>query len=154
MSKIIVDENQKLKTYIHIILDQSGSMQTIKKETISHFNEQIQEIKLKNKKNMDTLVSLTVFNENVTDKFLNKPIKKLAEINDKTYNPNGMTALFDAIGFSIQKLNSLPDIKDENTAVLVVILTDGWENASTTHSQKEIAAQIRELEATKQWTFN
>ena len=66
----------------------------------------------------------------------------------------GMTALRDAIGESIkigEELIRANDVKDQS--VLVVILTDGQENASKEWSDKEIKFAIKQKEESDKWTF-
>ena len=149
----INDKDEPQKTYVHIILDKSGSMSIIRSETVTHFNEQVQELQKKTTEGMDTLVSLTVFDSSVDHKFLRKPVKNLKELALDEYQPCGTTALYDAIGFSLDDLSLAKDIKDENVAVLVVVLSDGAENSSTTYRQAAIAGRIKELRATGRYTF-
>ena len=79
------------------------------------------------------------------------PASKLKQIDDKTYKPNASTPLFDAMGFSINKLKqSLQGQTDFN--VLVTILTDGEENASKEFSGNDIKKLVEELKQNR-WTF-
>jgi hypothetical protein len=76
-------------------------------------------------------------------------------INQKQYVPSGMTALLDAIGTTVLKIRD--DLAEElahgDSTVIIVILTDGYENASRLFNQQGIKNLIRELEATGKWTF-
>ena len=56
---------RKEKTHYVIVLDQSGSMEGIKKTVISSFNEQLQSLQ-KQSKEMDIEVTLSVFNDTTT----------------------------------------------------------------------------------------
>jgi uncharacterized protein with von Willebrand factor type A (vWA) domain len=142
------DKDETKKTYVHIILDKSGSMQTIRNETVQHFNEQVQELQKKTEGDMETCVSLTVFDGEVHHKFLRKSVKELQD-----YKPSGSTALYDAVGESLDDLGLAKDINDDNVAVLVIVLSDGEENSSTTYNQETIANRIKQLRATDRWTF-
>jgi uncharacterized protein YegL len=150
----INDKDDVKKTYVHIILDKSGSMQIIRAETISHFNEQVQELQKKTTEDMETMVSLTVFDGEVEHKFLRQPVKSLQEIGPKDYRPSGSTALYDAVGQALDDLErKAEDINDDNVAVLMIILSDGEENSSTMYTQEIIASRIKKLRATDRWTF-
>ena len=61
-----------------------------------------------------------------------------------------MTALYDAIGISVKKLQDdcLADSKGIDARVYAVILTDGHENASEKYTCRQVSSQIRDLEAT------
>jgi uncharacterized protein YegL len=148
------DKDEIQKTYVHLILDKSGSMQVIRAETVSHFNEQVQELQKRTTEGMETVVSLTVFDGTVKHKFLRKPVKSLEELTAEDYQPSGSTALYDAIGQSLDDLErKAKDINDDNVAVLMVVLSDGEENSSTMFTQQIIADRIKRLRATDRWTF-
>ena len=137
-----------------IILDESGSMNSVKKATIQGFNETVQTIKGIEKKypEQEHFISLITFN-GIAQKLLHfiDPANKLNEIDEKRYNPDASTPLFDAMGFGINKLKQvLENRKDYN--ILVTILTDGEENASREYSGRAIKELIEELKL-KNWTF-
>lgn len=142
----------KLKTYITIILDSSGSMCTMETEALQMFNEQIKTIKKNN--DMETYVSLVTFGSNV-----NEPIawcrnaNDVKELTNKEYRPNGGTALYDAVGDTITKYLKMKDSKDENTSYLMIIITDGEENASQRFIGTKISKLIKRVQKTKRWTF-
>lgn len=80
-----------------------------------------------------------------------EPIEKLEEINAENYNPNSMTPLYDAIGFSVEKIRqALQSEKEYN--VLVTMMTDGAENASKEYTSTAIKQLVEELEQVG-WTF-
>lgn len=141
------------KSYITVVLDKSGSMSVAKKETISGFNEQIQSIENNLSPNIQTQVSLITFNENVEPLFLLEDGNTLEELDDSSYMPRGMTALFDAVDFGIDLLLDQDDIHDDDTTSLFVIISDGVENASKCDKIK-VADKIKELESTGRWTFS
>ncbi|EPR71765.1 hypothetical protein ADICYQ_0013 [Cyclobacterium qasimii M12-11B] len=78
-----------------------------------------------------------------------------AEIDWREIYPNGMTSLYDAIGSSIQYLKSKLRIALENdkTDVVMLILTDGFENSSKIFNAHEVKYLIEELELNEKWTF-
>ena len=142
------------KVYNLIILDESGSMSSIKKATISGFNEVVQTIKGIEKKFPDQqhFISLVSFNGLGIKTLLDKqPAASLSLIDEKTYQPDSMTPLYDAIALSVLKLKI--DVAGiENTNVLVTILTDGEENASKEFSHAQVNSIINE-QKNLGWTF-
>ena len=143
----------QLKTYVVMVLDKSSSMYTGLQQTIDGFNEQLHTIQDTQTENNETLVSLVTFSHEVTEDIINQPADKIEELTEKTYVPRGMTALYDGVGTAIDRLLKQDDIEDENTSVLMVILSDGDENASKTYTDMEIAERIQRLKDTERWTF-
>jgi hypothetical protein len=83
----------------------------------------------------------------------NSKIESLNQIDDRSYQPNGGTPLFDAMGASFFNLNWIIEKENpKNYNVLVTILTDGEENASKEHTAQSIK-EIIELYKSKNWTF-
>ena len=137
-----------------IILDESGSMQSIKKTIIEGFNEIVQTVKGIEKEfpEQEHFISLVTFN-GLGQKLLHfiDPVSRLEQIDDKRYRPDASTPLYDAMGFSFAKLRQVVDNLTEYN-VLVTILTDGEENASTEYTGKAIKKLIEELKLNR-WTF-
>lgn len=142
------------KVYNLIILDESGSMESIKNATISGFNELVQTIQGLEKQYPEQkhYISLVTFNGLGIKTHLDKqPVSSLSQINEKTYQPNSMTPLYDAMGIHILKLRV--DLAGmENVNVLVTILTDGEENASREFSGAQVRKIIEEQKS-QGWTF-
>lgn len=142
------------KTYVSIVLDQSGSMSNIWDDTIGSFNTQVDAIKA-GAKGTDTFVTLTLFDTKVDIKYFAQPVEQLVELSRLSYRPDGGTAMYDAIGLTIDRMQKeIPDIDDPNTAVLFVIITDGQENSSKTVSAEMIGNIIKSLNKTNRWTFS
>lgn len=137
-----------------IILDESGSMNSIKTTIIQGFNELVQTIKgiekqFPEQEHFISFVSFNSLRQNLLH-FID-PVIKLKQIDDKSYKPDASTPLFDAMGFSINKLKqSLQGQTDYN--VLVSVLTDGEENASKEFSGNDIKKLVEELKQNR-WTF-
>ncbi len=143
----------KKKTHVAIILDQSSSMGSIKAETISSFNEQVKSIK--DSANDDTFITLTLFSSDVVIHKFAESLDNLNEFTDSDYKPHGNTAMYDAIGMTVERMKKeIDDINDPNTAVLIVVITDGQENCSTTWHAEDISALVKGLTGTKRWTFS
>jgi hypothetical protein len=144
----------KQKVYNLIILDESGSMQSIRKPTINGFNEVVQTIKgMENKfPEQEHYISLVSFNGmGIREILFNQAVRELAEIDESKYHPDSFTPLFDAMGFSLTKLRDSIE-KAGPVHVLVTVLTDGEENASAEYRGEAIAALVAELKL-KGWVF-
>ncbi len=136
-------------TYTNFILDKSGSMQSIKTDTIGGFNQYIETVKAEMGRKTAKL-TLTLFDTEVTTLHSLAPLKDVAELNDKTYQPSGMTALYDAVGQTVRKVEGKITKKDKS---LVVIMTDGEENSSREWGRDSFSKLIKEMEGKGNWTF-
>jgi len=137
-----------------IILDESGSMETIKSSIIKGFNELVQTIQGIEKQYPDQDHYITFLTFNGLGQKLHhfiEPVSKIKQIDDKTYNPEASTPLFDAMGYIINKLKKHLQ-KQTKYNVLVTILTDGEENSSKEFSINDIKMLVEELKQNK-WTF-
>lgn len=141
----------KTKIFNLIILDESGSMIGIKKEAINNVNESLQTILKAQKENPDQEHYVTFVSFNNSHKTLWNciPANEAKEISTDDYNPNCNTALYDAMGFSLNELR--PKVAD-NDKVLVTIVTDGMENASREYNSPSIKKLVDELKS-KGWVF-
>ena len=141
----------KTRIFNLIILDESGSMLSIKNEAINNVNESLQTILKAQKENPDqehyvTFVSFNNRHKTIWDRI---PATKAKTITENDYNPSCSTALYDAMGFSLNELHSNVA---HNDRVLVTIVTDGMENASREYNGKAIKILVDELKA-KGWVF-
>ena len=145
------------KTLYHFILDSSGSMSADRVNTVNLFNRQVATVRSLaiSYPEQKFLTGLTVFNEKINHLMRETPVHKLIELGIDKYRPNGYTALYDAIGESVTGIKERygQTIDQGEMSVVVIILTDGHENASTRFDQRMIAAMIDELQATDGWTF-
>lgn len=140
------------KTHIALVLDKSGSMQGCLNETITGFNSQLEVIRKNMEKGGETTVTLVTFNENV--QILQEAVNadSVQGIDYQSYQPNGSTAMYDAVWNAIELLQKLDD-GQEQTAFLVITISDGMENASRKVNSVRLAEKVQELESTKRWTF-
>lgn len=148
---------KQTKTIYHLILDRSGSMIDCLENTINGFNEQIHRIRrIKAEFPDDEMtVGLTIFNEEVIIKYLASDPHDVSLLDSDSYRPGGSTALLDAIGFTVKRIESELERSNniQDTSVIVVVITDGYENASKVFSMAEIKLMIARLEQTTKWTF-
>lgn len=143
-----------MKTRIHnlIILDESGSMESIKRAAINGMNETVQSIRDAQKKHEDQehIVSLVSFNSSKIKGIYDcVPVAEVEELTDKEYVPDCCTPLYDAMGLSLNHLRA--KVNDEDK-VLVTIITDGEENSSTEYNSAAIKALVDSLKE-KGWVF-
>ena len=153
------DPTTKLVTHYLLILDKSGSMMVAKDNTIKGFNDNIKTIKELAEKNtnQEFYISLVMFNSEVDTVLWEQSLKDINYIDDTSYYPCGLTALHDAIGSSIDKLEKkLKKELEENkeSKVVVTIFTDGAENNSKDYDNARVANKSKTLQETKQWLFS
>ena len=138
---------------IAFVLDRSGSMKSCQQAAIDGFNQF-----LTDQQKTDGLAKLTVvlFDDEYLVPISSIPVEEVVSLTDDTYQPQGCTALLDAIGQTIdnlgQRLAALAE-KDRPGQVIVAILTDGLENASQRFTWKEIAGKIKHQTDTYKWIF-
>lgn len=141
----------KMKTYVALVLDQSGSMSATKAQAVQGYNEQIQQMKL-NSKDQDIFCSLVTFNGDVFEHLWCEPAEKLTEASAEDYRCEGSTSMRDAVGYTIDKLRKTTDDK-EDVAYLVIIISDGDENTSKHFSVEALKELKDSVERTGKWTF-
>jgi len=141
------------KTHIAFIIDRSGSMGNVKKDTIGGFNQFLNDQK---EANGFCTMTLVQFDHEIETLHRTKDIMSIPELNNKTYVPRGMTALFDAIGNTIHDTSDYIDgLDDDNKPdnVIFVIQTDGHENKSTGFDGATIKEMIDFKEDECKWDF-
>jgi hypothetical protein len=137
-----------------IILDESGSMQSIKNPTISGFNEVVQTIRHAETTFPEQAHTVSLFSFNgmgLKPLYFNQPVSSVAELDESRYHPRASTPLYDAMGTSIHQLKAEVE-KSEAYNVLVTVITDGEENASREYNGKAIKSLVEELKPLN-WTF-
>jgi len=139
--------NQVNPGYIHIavILDRTGSMESIRDDTIGGFNAFLNEQKQQPGKATLTLVQ---FDSQDPYEVIHqvKTIQEVSELTRETYVPRASTPLLDAIGRGINDLEkSVADMKegDRPSKVVFVVITDGQENASREFRRDQILNRRR-----------
>ena len=144
------------KTIYHLIVDKSGSMMDCLDSTINGFNEQVNRIKDKALEftEEDITMGLTTFNDNVNHLYYRQNPKEMVLLNYENYRPSGGTALLDAVGETISEIERQISTNLIATTVIIVILTDGYENASKKYNLVNIRNMISKLEETGKWTFS
>jgi uncharacterized protein YegL len=154
MEKIKEEQTEVEIPMIEIIsvLDRSGSMETIQTEAIGTYNTF-----LKEQREMPGAVKLTtiLFDDHYDVLYEQEPLESVPDLDNQTFVPRGMTALYDAVGKTIQTVSErLAKTKedDQPAKVIMVILTDGEENASKEYTGTKISALIKAKQE-QDWEF-
>lgn len=138
---------------IAFILDRSGSMESLRGQAIAGFNHFLAD-QLNHPG--DARLTLVLFDDEYLVPVEARPLRDVPPLDATTYVPRNSTALLDAIGRTIdqlgQRLAAIPE-PDRPGQVIVAILTDGLENASTHHTWEDIAGRIRHQREKYRWEF-
>jgi len=152
-----MENTKKHQAIYHFIIDESGSMQSSIRDIKEGLSAQLTEISKLSQENpnMEIRVGYTTFNQSYKHHLMNASQKNVAQISDINYNPDGMTALLDAMGFTIEKLEQIQQEEEHvmPTTVVCIIMTDGHENASRVYTHLHIKEKIAKLRATDKWTI-
>ncbi|MDX9888294.1 MAG: vWA domain-containing protein [Anaerovoracaceae bacterium] len=140
-------------TEIVFILDRSGSMSGLEGDTIGGYNAMVEKQK---DAPGQALISTVLFDDNVEVLHDRLDIKGLAPITDKEYYVRGTTALLDAVGGAIHHIGNIhkyarDEDRPENT--VIVITTDGMENASRQYSYDRVKMMIERQKEKYGWEF-
>jgi uncharacterized protein YegL len=141
-------------TYISVVLDESSSMSIARSATIEGMNTFFTE---QAKRPGEAKLTLVKFASEVREPvYIDRPIGQVEPLNLNTYVPNGMTALYDAIGQTIDltgvRLAEMPEA-ERPEQVLIVIQTDGEENQSYKYSLEKIQSMIKHQKDVYNWDF-
>jgi Mg-chelatase subunit ChlD len=149
--KIELNETKRI-SHVAMIIDESGSMYDSRYEAISAFNGQIKAIKSAARE-IPSYLSVVCFNEEVkTPKLWAVNVKNIKTIDIDDYQPDGWTALRDAIGYTVERLEREFG-NDKDAMFLIVVITDGYENMSKRYTSQYLSTLISRLETTGKWTF-
>ena len=143
---------KKNLTEIVFILDRSGSMQGLEKDTIGGFNAM-----LKQQKEVDgeAYVSTVLFDHETIVLHDRVPIQEVKELTEDDYEVRGCTALIDAIGGSVKHIKNVHKYirkEDVPEKTIFIITTDGLENASHKYTSEQVKNMIRQQEEAG-WEF-
>ncbi|MGB2551877.1 vWA domain-containing protein [Campylobacter sp. MOP51] len=133
-----------------LILDKSGSMSGLESDTIGGFNSMIDK---QRELGLKTHVTTILFDTNFNVIHDRVDIKKIEKLTNKEYFASGNTALLDAVGSAINKIERVSDIYARDNRVLFVIITDGQENSSKEFSKSQIKQMITAKQSKYDWEF-
>ena len=144
---------KKNLTELVFILDRSGSMSGLEKDTIGGFNAMIE----KQKKEPGEAYVSTILFDNVSEVLHDRvKLPEVPKMTDRDYTVRGCTALIDAIGGAIHHIANIhkyarPEDVPEKT--LFVITTDGMENASRRYTSEQVKRMIEKEKTKYGWEF-
>lgn len=146
--------NQNL-TDITIVLDRSGSMNSCRKATIDGYNEFLKAQRASSVG--ECRVSLVQFDDKYEPVFDSRLVAEAPELTDDTFQPRGMTALYDAICKTIVDTGARYERMPEQYRpgkVLIVVITDGGENQSKEFkSASQVKEKIEHQKSKYLWDF-
>ena len=147
-------KTQKTKSTTHylLLLDRSGSMASCWGATMEALAAQMDSIKKLAAEHPDLPIEVTVafFNTNLTYFINAAPAESLSKINLSGVDPEGGTALLDAMAVT---LNKIDEEMAEHDDAIAVILTDGEENASRIYSYDYVGCLVGSLKSSERWKF-
>jgi uncharacterized protein YegL len=140
-------------TELVFILDKSGSMSGLEKDTIGGYNAMLEKQKAIDG---ECLITTVLFDNSYVLLHDRIDIRAVSPITEKEYSTGGSTALLDAIGKTISKIgnaqrHTVDDYRAEK--VMFVIITDGAENSSREYSSEKVKAQIESQKEKYGWEF-
>ena len=144
---------KKNLTELVFILDRSGSMAGLEKDTIGGFNAMIEKQKAETGEAYISTVLFDNYSEVIHDRVALNSVPKLTE---KEYYVRGCTALLDAVGGAIHHIGNVHKYareEDRPEKTLFVITTDGMENASRKYSYDRLKAMIERQKEKYGWEF-
>ena len=144
---------KKFLTEVVFILDRSGSMSGLEKDTIGGFNSLIEKQK---KEEGKALISTVLFDNHITVLHDRVSVEKMEPMTEKDYFVRGSTALLDAVGRAIHHIGNVhkyarPEDRPDKT--LFVITTDGMENASREYTYEKVKSMINRQKEKYGWEF-
>ena len=137
--------------HICFVLDESGSMYNSVDDVIGGFQKLIDE--QKGEKNGECIISLYRFSDTVKKDYIGKPVDEVSKL---IYSPGGCTAMNDGVGTAIDEIGKwLSDMNESErpSKNIIVIMTDGQENASKEYNFDTVKAKIKHQEEKYSWTF-
>ena len=144
---------KKNLTELVFILDRSGSMAGLEKDTIGGFNAMIEKQKAEAGEAYISTVLFDNYSEVIHDRVALNAVPKLTE---KEYYVRGCTALLDAVGGAIHHIGNVHKYareEDRPEKTLFVITTDGMENASRRYSYERVREMITRQKEKYGWEF-
>ncbi len=144
---------KKNLTEIVFILDCSGSMAGLEKDTIGGFNALL---KKQRQEPGEALISTVLFNQERKVLHDRRDVRRISFLSEKDYRVGGCTALLDAVGKAIHHIGNVHKYarkEDVPQKTLFVITTDGMENASREYDAEKVRQMIKGQKEKYGWEF-
>ena len=144
-------------THYQLIVDASGSMSGSETATVGSMNEQIALVRRLATEYPDEQFSLGIVDFSSDIRVLREmaPIHTVREVARNEYVTRDSTALYDAVGTTVTRLDNIREAKNHNDrdSYVIVVITDGHENASQHYNFTAIKSLLSQLEQTGKWEF-
>ncbi|MBO4449846.1 MAG: VWA domain-containing protein [Clostridiales bacterium] len=144
---------KKNLTELVFILDKSGSMAGLEKDTIGGFNAMIAKQK---KLDGECLVSCVLFDNDQKVIYDRIPVSEVRPMTEEDYEVGGCTALVDALGLAVKHIGNIHKYAREEDIpehTVFVITTDGMENASRIYSSEKVKKMVSKKTEKNGWEF-
>ena len=140
-------------TELVFILDRSGSMSGLEKDTIGGFNSMLEK---QRREPGDAVISTVLFDNEIEVVHDRVAIADVTKLTDKEYFVRGSTALLDAVGWTVHHIENVHKYahkEDIPERTLFIITTDGMENSSYRYSYDKICHMIKHKKECYGWEF-
>lgn len=144
---------KKNRTELVFILDRSGSMAGLEKDTIGGFNGMLEK---QREQDDECLVSVVLFDHESQVLYDRADLEKVRNMTAEEYSVRGTTALLDAVGGAIRHIGNVHKYarrEDVPDRTLFIITTDGMENASRRYNTEQIRTMISRQKERYGWEF-
>jgi len=143
--RLIRDEDKVDPVEIICVVDRSGSMHSIVNDAVGGYNSFVEDQK---KIPGEAYLTLAIFDDEYEIVYECKPLLEVEEATEQTFMPRGTTALWDAVGMTLRSASK----RIETERVIVVIITDGGENASTEFDAEKVKSIVKDCKDSG-WEF-
>ena len=144
---------KKNLTEVVMILDRSGSMGGLETDTIGGYNAMLEKQRAEEG---EALVTTVLFDDRVEILHDRRPIAEVRPITSADYYVRGCTALLDAMGNTIERIQTIHKYareEDRPAKTIFIITTDGYENASRHYDQPAVKRMIEQRKEADGWEF-
>lgn len=144
---------KKNLTELVFVIDKSGSMSGLEKDTVGGFNSMLDKQRTEDG---DVAITTVLFDDRIQVLHDRADITKVSNLTNKDYQPGGCTALLDALGKTIKHINKVQKALPEDECpekTMFIITTDGQENSSHEYSYEKIKKMVEKKQEKKQWEF-
>ena len=140
-------------TEIVFILDRSGSMSGLEKDTIGGYNSLIKKQK---KEEGEAYISTVLFDDRTEVLHDRVGLDKIKPMTEEEYYVRGCTALLDAVGGAIHHIGNVHKYareEDRPEKTLFIITTDGQENSSRMYTYEKVKRMVERQKKKYGWEF-
>jgi uncharacterized protein YegL len=143
------ESSSKTQIRLYLIVDRSGSMKYNRKDVIEGVNIYLDN--LEKDTGVEYYVTMVIFDDKILTLYENVKLNVATRLNEENYAPDGYTALWDAMGYTLEKAKE--QLEGDYKAI-VIVNTDGKDNESVKYKDtKKLKSLISELKSTGKWTF-